>query len=245
MKIQCERLASLGLGIILAIGAGVVWGLALLLGFTLTVEIFFPRDVVNEWEEPSVLRGGKLVIRSYSSKHGHTYRTLDGKPIKVTSDDVMQETGLSPPVDQQWQKWSGDLPWSSRIQRLDINSDSERWYLVHDGKLDGRAYIVGYDRETKQRIGYFGRNSFQLDQPLSQEQFPVNGRKIMYRQAIHFMPYSASRGDEADMETAGDRACPFLLADDGLIAIDVSRRFAAGPAQGHRERPRSFGRMPL
>ena len=44
MKMQCDRLASLGLGIILAIGAGVVWGLASLLAFVLTVEVFFPRE---------------------------------------------------------------------------------------------------------------------------------------------------------------------------------------------------------
>ena len=56
---------------------------------------------------------------------------------------------------------------------------SEAWYFVHDGKLEGHGYFVGYDKQAKAKIGYIGAQRF--PSPTSRrstEQFPVDGRRM-------------------------------------------------------------------
>ena len=155
-----------------------------------------------------------------------TYRTLDGKPIKVTSDDVMSQADLSGAEGWQRPNWPGDLPWSRRIDRLYPNHLSVPWYFVHDGRLDGRAYVVGYDSEIGRRGS--AMSDATVSRPANhfrKSSFRWTDARSMHGAAIQFLPYSSARGDDADAATGGERLCPFLLADDGLIAIDVNRYF--------------------
>jgi hypothetical protein len=76
MEIRCERFKSLTLAILLAIGAGLVWGF--LAGWI--------SSVVNEivasdkvFEQLLFLQDGTPIIQSYAGRHQlTTFRTLDG-----------------------------------------------------------------------------------------------------------------------------------------------------------------------
>ena len=57
----------------------------------------------------------------------------------------------------------------------------EVWYFVHDGKLNGHGYYVGYDKIAKAKIGYIGRDGFRPDEPPLEGQFPVDGRRMSNR----------------------------------------------------------------
>ena len=159
------------------------------------------------------MRTGQPVVGSHIDLVTN-WRTLDGKYIKVRGGDLVGQMRLAGPgtagrLGEEWEwRWRGELPWWDRIWRAGGGRTAERWYFVHDGKLDGHAYFVGYDDETKQRIGYIARDGLQPDQPRPDEQFPVDGRDVVRGNPL----YSLASGDSC------------LLADHRLIRINLKNR---------------------
>jgi hypothetical protein len=52
------------------------------------------------------------------------------------------------------------------------------WYFIHDGKLDGKGYFVGYDAKSKSCVGYLGRQGACSDVPSAENWFSMDGRKM-------------------------------------------------------------------
>jgi hypothetical protein len=91
----------------------------------------------------------------------------------------------------------------------------EAWYVVHDGNLHGRVYMVGFDVSTKRTIGYVGKHGFRPDAPPPDDQFPVHGARVQY--TGYFDP-DRFASDQVDDDVK------YLLTDEGLMQIDWDKQ---------------------
>ena len=167
--------SPLALSVILGGGATVVWAaVCLWLGFVVS-QIFFP----SQPNQSLVFTlDGRALIQLHSAETyaSRGYRTLDGQIVE-SPDDV------------DLQRYSSQLPaavggppdplrWYSRVVGFyQGNGLPTYWYLVHDGLEQGHAYFVGYDRDSKGKIGYIGLRGFRSDIPPEDEQFAIDGHR--------------------------------------------------------------------
>jgi hypothetical protein len=134
------------------------------------------RATVGNWHDYTYLRfqaSGDPYLHKIAWKQQYITTTdLDGNPIVVSA-----QADAPYPADLRhaW-PWAGrePMPWSSRIAGL---QDGQRppnfWYLIHDGLADGHAYLEGYSKQTKRRIGYIGTAGFRETPVPPAEQFPM------------------------------------------------------------------------
>lgn len=222
METRLGRLQALLLGAVLAIGAGLAWGVAVgLLG--MTVEGLFPAHVTEpgRHEQLHVQPDGTLVIDTgKQGENGIIYRTLDGKRAKgkVSIEGVI----LNGPDRSE----KNVLDWGQRIVRVDNpNKHFGKWFFVHDGASHGRGYFIGYDTETNLKIGCIGRNGFQYEIPPVEEQFALGGYKMSNSNAI-IKPYSYNNtiilfpGEEQFRNVN----LAYLAANNALLEIDLEHR---------------------
>ncbi len=210
MTTRTNQWQAMLLAVLLAIGAGLVWGL--LAGWVMMIidnVIMRPRQVS---ESISVLSDGTPIIES-SDRQGRptstTCRTLDGRQIR--------ELPVGRRLSTLYLGWSTDTQaaftrpsWNNRIiQFFRTRQITEAWYAVHDGNLHGRVYMVGFDMPTKRTIGYVGKNGFRPDAPPPDDQFPVNGARFRYSS---YLPDRVT--DDAK----------YMLTDDGLVLIDWDKQ---------------------
>ena len=102
-------------------------------------------------EQVFVLIDGTPCIASTESNDGYettSYRSLDGKSMQQAGNTpTLGAYSLHGPRDAK-KRFTG-LPWRARIQTITSRTvDNTVWYFVHDGKLRGRGYIVGYDAKN-------------------------------------------------------------------------------------------------
>jgi len=218
MRTRSERFKSLALAILLSVGAGLVWGFACGLGMSVVSEIVSSGDV---HEGLLFLQDGTPIIESYVGRRyeTRTFHALSGKEVKVARDSFDNGTQLTGPRYQS--ERFARLHWRERIVCVDYDwYGSETWYFVHDGELQGHGCFVGYDKKAKAKIGYIGRSGFRPDEPPPDQQFPVNGRRMSPRGScggtwlINW--YDNGAGD-----------LKYLLADDGLMEINLKKRSVA------------------
>jgi hypothetical protein len=207
MTTRTNRLQAMFLAVLLAIGVGLAWGVSA--GWVMMIidnVVMRPRQVS---ESIAVLSDGTPLIVSTMSQGRQTsitYRTLDGGQIREFS------AGHWLSVAYLWAPAGTTSAltrpsWNSRIiQLFRYERTAEAWYVVHDGNLHGRVYMVGYDMPTKRTIGYVGIHGFRPDAPPQDDQFPVNGAR--FRNSGYF-----------DTDRAVDDA-KFMLTDEGLVLVD-------------------------
>lgn len=68
-----------------------------------------------------------------------------------------------------------DISWPERmlIFRTRTGSANNLWYFLHDGQAHGRGFFVGYEYETRRRIGFLGTSGFRETEVPAEEMFPV------------------------------------------------------------------------
>ncbi len=165
---------------LLAIGLGVVWisALAWTAGFvaqSLAVRGTYQQLWIRADGTPLIATYGGLLPGEYS------LRTLDGREIPAAREIDRIGGPSFPWLAEEDPSWD-DLSWSSRIMAYnDGNRPPAYWYLVHDGRMQGRCYFVGFDSASKRRLGYIGAAGFRPDQPPPQDCFPVDGRLVQGR----------------------------------------------------------------
>lgn len=67
------------------------------------------------------------------------------------------------------------ISWPERMWIFPSRKDGINylWYFIHDGQAHGKAFFVGYDYETRQRIGFLGTMGFQEAEIPPEGMFPV------------------------------------------------------------------------
>jgi hypothetical protein len=215
MTMRGEQFKLLALAVLLAAGAGLIWGFAG--GWCMSIV----SDIASSGqthEQMLFLQNGTPVVESYVGHHyeTRTFRDLDGKKIEVADNSTRNGAQLQGPEYEK--KPFAGLRWNERIVYAYNNWNAAKiWYFVHNGELEGHGYFVGYDKAAKATIGYMGQGGFRSDKPPLEQQFAVNGRKLSNRYTY---------GGTAMVNCYYDRfgeVC-HLLADDGLWAIDVKNQ---------------------
>jgi hypothetical protein len=118
------------------------------------------------------------------------------------------------------------VPWLERVVnavRNQVHEDHTVWYFLHDGQVRGHAYLVGYDVRSKQKAGYLGRHGFRSDEPPLEDRFPVAGDKML--RSWQILVNNGAEPEKLAEPLAFHLAdCCWLLADDGLIRINLKER---------------------
>lgn len=219
MRAQRDQLQSLSLAAILAVGAGVAWMLGLIFAYSL-VRDFIPNLGFTGGEQLCVFEDGTPLIASYSAGRGPTYRTLEGKSTEIANPRDAEMPYLSGP--EHCVSEFSRLNWRERLIRFQ-QRDGAIWYFVHDGQLHGRGCFVGYHNDTKLVIGYIGRSGFQPEEPALDEQFLVDGHRLSgYNRAIFHPGFEG--GDWGGWYSPSGASLLYLLADNGLIQVDLKQR---------------------
>ncbi len=230
MNKQHSLWASLLLALVLTLGTAMIW----------SVVSDFCGDAIRQWqfrqrplaelvnEFVLLAEKGTPLIGSFSifdSRRHNFYRTLDGEHVEsqrhLSSTPIMGPDALE----------DVDLPigWSERIRGI---SDRETvqgfWYLIHDGRPEGHAWLEGFDSVTKQRVGYIGRHGFRTAPPTREDLFPVDWdvfqtyAHVRSSVTIGGVPYRSvtakpSPGDIPPWVV-------YLISNGKLVEIDVRER---------------------
>ncbi len=199
---------------IVALGIGAAW---------CTVAGWVGKIITNmmqtEGDYESILvnvDGQPLIVRTLrADPTSEEMLTLEGQPVKASRQDLlypayMQHTDQVP--------MQGRPDWQSRITSANDGGTPELyWYLVHDGRPNGRAYGVGFHSKTKLAVGYFAREGFSDTRPPREQWFEVRGSTGLAAATV------ITNVNQPYFSRASDALIP-LLANDKLWVIDVAKR---------------------
>jgi hypothetical protein len=223
MKTRSELLKSLALAILLAVGAGVAWGCLVGWGASILSDLV---SSGGSHEDLCFLRDGTPLVSSYEGHNyqGRKFRTLDGKAIEVESDSLANGDQLNGP------EYLGTsftaVQWRDRVHCIyNDYSRSEIWYFIHDGQKHGHAFLAGYDKGTRSKIGYIGTGGFCADEPPLEEQFPVDASRV-----VGLYSYGGALMINMYYDRVHDLG--YLLCDDGLRRIRLKARSVAVVQRG-------------
>jgi len=161
-------------------------------------------------EQLQMRADGQPVILRYVnrwSSFSQQIVSLDGEVLTEGMEHVTPPTYTQPP--------SSPFLATSRLAGTGDYTTSTYWYLVHDGRINGRAYGVGYYSASKQVAGYFGRRGFTAEKPPREDWFQVAGDT----QLAFATPVTLTTEPFYHI----DPVLP-LLADGQVWSIDVRRR---------------------
>ncbi len=221
---------SLLLALVLAAGTMIVWGVvSSFCGEAIRQRQFRQRPLAERTREWLILsKDGTPMIASDSrfDTGKRLYRTLDGEPVESTSETVWFNHLPGPDALEL-----DGLPvqWSTRIRGVsDLESAPSYWYLIHDGRPKGHAWLEGFDRATKQRVGYLGRNGFRASPPTPGDLFRMEWR--VFQASGHF-PYAGRFAHVPYRELnwrMGMGGVPpwvgYLVTDGRRVEVDVRER---------------------
>jgi hypothetical protein len=216
MRTRSEWFQPLALAALLSIGAGVVWGFVS--GWAMSV-VEEKVNSGNIHEGLVFLHDGTPIIETRTGRNYRfrTFRTLDGKKVEEPDEGFSGSASLLGPAYLD-KRFSG-LRWRERI--VCVANDwygGEAWYFVHNGERKGHGHFVGYDTKTKAKIGYLGSRGFRGEEPPLDEQFSVDGRRMLAQNLYG----GASMLNSNYYNGYGNTK--HLLGDDGLWAINLKKR---------------------
>jgi hypothetical protein len=137
----------------------------------------YREDVAGVGENLGFRPDGTPLIASHpdGSQGGLHFRDLQGNSVTLTAEDMNASLRgcllqANPP------QGSDDLAWDDRVQTLaDGRLPATIWYFVTDGRREGAGYFVGYDSDSKVRIGYLGTAGFCKEALPAEGWFPFGG----------------------------------------------------------------------
>jgi hypothetical protein len=90
-------------------------------------------------------------------------------------------------------RFPGDVSWDDRIRSFyDDRRPPVHWHLISDGQTNGLAYLVGYDSQSKARIGFIGTKGFRPEALPPEEQFPLSPTGDAMRSRVTGLPGQSS-----------------------------------------------------
>lgn len=133
-------------------------------------QVIVPNSHVFEYLQ--ITEDGEPLIGSWTAgDQVRSFRKLDGSVVANDSEILQSSAALadfSRPVTQM------QMDWSQRIKGFqDYTSEASFWYFVAPPDRPGMACFEGFDRLTRRRIGYLGRNGFSLVRPTLDQYFPI------------------------------------------------------------------------
>ncbi|HEX5105496.1 MAG TPA: hypothetical protein VFV87_16875 [Pirellulaceae bacterium] len=166
------------------------------------------------------LDGVPVIAKGARSGARHELLTLDRQPAKGDTYQILSPAYVAPPA--KGASYVSSRDWSVRLASIsDGGSPAVYWYLVHDGRTNGRAYGVGYHAVTKQVAGYFSRAGFSERLPPREAWFHVKGDAALayaVPERQYYEPY---------WSTWFTQPSQFLLANGKLWRIDMRKRTVA------------------
>ena len=250
MKTRMKQPQSLALAVILALGVGVLWSAAAYVCIALIeyVTSSSGESGFSMSDEVAILRDGTRVVFTtefVDKETGLVNKTRDGKIVNLANIQKKSARSSSLGSDIEVNYDFPGLKWKDRLimahhgittTHQPTKRPEENWYFLHDGRLNGVGYFVGYDSATNRRIGYIGLNGFRRNEPPQAEQFPVNGQRMEYHDAVAFqLSYSEQSffiGGVPDFDfSAAVPELPsheeYVLTDNGLMRVDFAARSTA------------------
>jgi hypothetical protein len=217
-------LRPLALAFVLASGFAIVF--SILVGWLVSVwEEWYGKSYVTEFTE--VREGGQPLIRRTVVDRGRrhdSYLTLD-RVEAHPSNDRPTGAALMVPHEREF----GEFPLSawSRVRFFSGDLREDSWYFVHDGLRDGHGYFVGFNTDTKLRVGFIGRRGFSAERPAQDDFFAVAGVGLVDRLSSpeEFFPSGWSYSGYGNPST-GDFPLEkiYVIAGNQLLQVDLGKR---------------------
>jgi hypothetical protein len=164
------------LALLLAVGTLVIWVFVCMF-CSQSLNQVWPQQVVRE--QVFVQEDGTPAIATTSNVDNdrvmsRVVRTLEGEVIEhetpLSSGSLMGPAFLQRYHNPGWD-WTGHI-----LSATDGRDPAQLWYVIHDGQLQGHAWLEGFDSVTRQRIGFIGRQGFRTEQLPPDELFPMDAR---------------------------------------------------------------------
>ncbi len=186
----------------------------------------YREDAVGAGENLGFRPDGTALIASHpdGSQAGPHFRDLQGNPVTLSVDDMQASLNgcllqANPP------HGSDDLGWDDRVSQLaDGRLPATTWYFLSDGRREGAGYFVGYDSDSKVRIGYLGTAGFCREPLPAEGWFPFGGTTNPFNNSRlvvgsgRYSAYSNGLGYGYAVSPSGGRAPQgFLNAWDAYI----------------------------
>jgi hypothetical protein len=212
--------------LIVAVAVAAIWSIAI--GWGAAIVASWSDTLVVRAESIIVTRDGTPLVRFYSDKdyQNASYRTLDGQPVEFKVKQELASARLVPPR-RTPPIFDWPSGWGETLAASDFDRPPGAWYLVRDNRPLGRAYFIGYDTISRQKIGYIGRSGFSRSLPSADEWFVVG------RQAIGL---AATGGQQLSLNAPADvydsylnasylpRWLVFVIDGDRLVEVDLRQR---------------------
>jgi hypothetical protein len=181
----------LSAAVALAVGIAIVWGCVV--GWSSQA---FGRRSREYYERVAVTSDGTPIIyRSYGGTLQRTgYFTLDRKPYAAHEPPEISGAQVAdrPAVTATRPREEPVV-----LAYSDARSRPTAWYFAVFGNPAGKGYFAGYDVLTRERVGYIGREGFQVDRP-ADGQFIAVRRTNLYSTSSFIVPaQNESQGFDA------------------------------------------------
>jgi hypothetical protein len=222
--------------LIVALGAGVVWALAIGWGGNLISALFGRGDRLLEDLQVAADGTPVIAVQSYGSttQVALSRRSLDGKPWPADYESWLNAAYLEP---RHLPPGIVNIPlqWTGYYQRVVTGSDGKEpptaWYVIRDAAPEGHVYFVGFDPLSKLRVGYLGKQGFRLSPPPQADQFVIpSGTQWPLSRYVMSMQFLEPNRLATYYDLYGDqRIAPwlvFIIDGQDLWEIDLRARTA-------------------
>lgn len=175
--------------------------------------------------EPSMLpitvayRAPNGDLRSETTHQRPYFRTLDGKPVEHPM--ALQES---------WRMSNNVMPGPGErshygSQRGNIVSylgaqPPTYWYLIYHEKPQGHAYFMGFDPQSKLRVGYLSTRGFSAEPPPLADQFAIP-ENLWGRGSREPSPGQFGREPSGDFDDS-----QYLVSGEHVYLVDFANRTA-------------------
>jgi hypothetical protein len=168
------------------------------------------------YEQPYFQQNGDVVILRYPRGISSTYQEIVDLSGKVSRANVSQLLAAQSLHGRRHVAVTTSADWRFRLAGVNAGgTPAIYWYLVHDGRVNGSAYGVGYNSVTKRLAGYFGRQGFTMALPPRNDWFAIAGDSGLALATPAVMNLEPSWTPERELH---------LLANGKLWSIDPQKK---------------------
>ncbi|QDU60950.1 hypothetical protein Pan216_18030 [Planctomycetes bacterium Pan216] len=217
----------------LAVGVAIVWGFVV--SWPLQMVTTALRGSGGARQLQVTGRGEPLVAtwNGNNSWGGYTYEDLEGNSVDVPADQAWLSSGplrLGVPP-SHLPTWMTPVSWRNRIRGFNTTSrHPQYWYFICGDEPHPKAYFVGYERLSSQRIGFLGAYGERGEPIPAGQRFSIKGDLSHLNQLV-VSPQQIQNATQPyyGSVVAGPDSIPnasvfFVTTDDSLMVVDLDRK---------------------